>query len=247
MSNPVAESKAIAEKQQTIEEEFRQEPIAKTNAGQHLPPAKYFEKDPRDEYYETKKLLTKAIGDEALVGFGNQLPVTDADIKYLIDQKTKQDLWTYDKWFYETFKPGSDPNKLRLYREMNPQWFQRRETEIKREIEIAKKLAKLGMRGPRTEEEIQIMYALDTGRIEAPDLDRLFPELMNKRNKDIIETNKRSVTQGYWNPRRYTIDKKVLNRSVYDDGHTLMPGEPRQELLGIPRRGTEEVLKDLLK
>lgn len=213
MSGPVAESKAIANRLQKIEDDSRTGVHHETSTGEVLPPAKYFQKDERDDYYQTKSAVTEDIGTGRALG--NQVLITDEDIKYLQSQKTKEELSIFDRWCYETFQPGADPNKIALFRELNPGWFERRETEISKQIDIAKKLAKLGLRGPRTQEELYLMYALDQKMITPPDLDMLFPEKAKVKMANLNDARKKQMlTQGYWNPRQYTKQRGVSARKL---------------------------------
>lgn len=221
MSGPVAESKALAGRLSQLEDEnklgvIQEVVIPGVNAGAAfpIPPAEYFERDARDDYYQAKREVTRTAAAGAGAGVGNKVEITDEDIKYLLDQRTKEELYNYDAWFYQTFQPGSDPNKLALYREMNPSWFARREAEINKQIEIAKKLAKLGLRGPRTDREVELMYAIDTGRVQIPDLDYLFPEKARIKGGIAAYNESRAVNQGFFNPRKFTNSRVINTRTL---------------------------------
>lgn len=217
MSNPVAASKKIARELDEIEKENLQginlQHVDAKNPNQPYltQPAAYFEKDPYDDKALAKNYLTKS---EAL---GNKIEVTDEDIDYLLGQRKKEELFQYDTWFYDTFKFGADPNKIAVAKKMNPQWFSRREAEISKQIEICKKLAKLSLRGPRSEEDVKVLYALDQGRINVPNLDLLFPEKA-KKVLDALGGNARNVViSGYWNPKSYASQRDVpKGRNQYD-------------------------------
>lgn len=214
MSGPVAESKKIANKLQEIEDETRLGIHHKTRAGEYLPPAQYFERDKEDDYIQAKKEVTAKVQAAGADAFGTEVLVTEDDIKYLMSQKTKEELNIYDQWCYETFNPGADPNKLELFRQLNPGWFERREKEIRKQIQMALKLAKFGLRGPRTEDELFLMYALDQGIAQPPDLDLLFPEKAKVKQAAIARLDAQRIQQGYWNPRKYTIQRDVRSRNL---------------------------------
>lgn len=214
MSGPVAESKKIANKLQEIEDETRLGIHHQTRAGEFLPPAQYFERDKEDDYIQAKKEVTAKVQAAGADAFGTEVLVTEDDIKYLMSQKTKEELSIYDQWCYETFNPGADPNKLELYRQLNPGWFERREREIRKQIQMALKLAKFGLRGPRTEDELFLMYAIDQGIVQPPDLDLLFPEKAKVKQAAIARLNTQRIEQGYWNPRKYTIQRGVRSRNL---------------------------------
>jgi hypothetical protein len=218
MGSPVKESKALAKRLDEIEDENKLGVIQSYQDGattKVVAPAKYYERDDRDDYYEAKAAVTKeAVAGTGAGAIGNKVLVTDDDIKYLLDQRKKEELYNYDQWFYQTFRPGADPNKLALARDLNPDWFKRREQEINQQIEIAKKLAKLGLRGPRNQKEVELMYAIDTGRVQVPDLDMLFPEKAALKTNLAAYEKARSVTQGFFNPRRYTHMRDIKGRKL---------------------------------
>lgn len=203
MSGPAAQGKQIAKRLTALEDEHKSGVPIPIAGGGYTQPAVYFERDRRDDRIQTKAKLTELANEKK--GLGNQVLVTEEDIKYLSDQKTKEELYLYDKWFYDTFLPGADPNKIALAREMNPAWFQRREENIRKQISLCKKLAKLGLRGPRNQEELDLVYALRQGRIEIPDLDFLFPSVAEQKLKALEINSKKAVVQGYFNPRNFSI------------------------------------------
>lgn len=220
MSGPVAQSKKIASKLDQIEADNVQ--------GVHLPevplpggkafitqPAQYFERDEYDDVAKAKNILTN---DPIL---GNQVTVTEKDIQYLLDQRKKEELYQYDDWFYKTFKFGADPNKVAVAKKMNPEWFSRRSREISKQIEICKKLAKLSLRGPQSQEDVMTLYALDQGRISIPNLDLLFPEKAKAALEVLKNRNHNVLQQGYFNPRVYIAGRTLKGRTnLYDDVRT---------------------------
>jgi hypothetical protein len=219
MGDPVSESKQLAKRLTKIEDENKSGIALKSGTAGYTQPAVYFKRDHRDDYYETKAAATASARDPstgATPPVGNKVEITDEDIRYLQDQKTKEELVTFDQWFQDTYMMGADPNKLALGREMYPAFFERREANIRQQVDICRKLAKLGLRGPRTEPELEILYALKTGRLELPDLDLLFPSLATQKLTALREDKKRAVVRGYWNPRNYTIEQTVHTDPLND-------------------------------
>ena len=227
MSGPVAESKRIAAKLDKIEEDNVQ--------GTHLPavtgadnepfitqPAQYFERNEYDDVAKAKNILTN---DPIL---GNQVTVTEKDIQYLLDQRKKEELYQYDDWFYRTFKFGADPNKIAVAKKMNPEWFSRRSREISKQIEICKKLAKLSLRGPQSQEDVMTLYALDQGRINIPNLDLLFPEKAKGVLEEAKKRNQNVLEQGFFNPRVYISGRANMKSrsSLYDTSATSVLLQP---------------------
>ncbi len=225
MSSPFQESKKLGRELQQTEQEFKTginervtvPDAAGNNVEVTLQPAKYFEADPYDSYAQAKQNVTNrsTAGNPLL---GNKIEVTEKDLKWLLGQETKTELVNFEKWFYTTLKPGSDPNKLKLARDLYPAFFERRAEEIRRQVDICKKLARIGLRGPQSEEEIKILYLLDQGRITPPNLDLLFPSKAKAVVNIAAENKLRGIDQGYWNPRKYTKDYQVKTRNLDTQG-----------------------------
>lgn len=240
MSGPVAASKKIADDLQQIEDDHKvgiTQVVKVQGRDEPVAPAKYYEKDSRDDYYEAKRAVTQQVTSQGgLGGIGTQVLVTDEDIKYLRDQRTKEELYTYDKWFYETFLFGGDPNKIALAKEFNPDWFSRREDNIRNVIRITKNLAKMGLRGPQNEDEIKLLYAIQTGRVEIPNVDYLFPELAKQQMTAVMAAEKRgSITQGYFNPKSFT-NQKTVNTNPFSQ-NTPWRVTPTHTQAGTTARG----------
>lgn len=215
MASPFQESKALGRELQKKEQEYKTGINVEVPIGEDkvvLPPAEYFEPDDYDSYAQAKRYLTEKArtGDG---GLGTEVQVTEQDVKYLLGQETKEELLNFDRWFYALLKPGSDPNKLKLARELYPDFFRRREREINRQVDICTKLAKMGLHGPKTEEQIKLLYLLDTGRITPPNLDLLFPAKARMANI-AAENIRRGVSQGFFNPRKYTNSTQIRVRSL---------------------------------
>src|SRR5438046_928424 len=122
MSGPEAESRQIAHKLDSLREKHLQGlPLAQpgdVNMDRH--PAKYFEADRRDDYIEAKKAVT---ADANKYGLGTVVNVGNKDIQYLLDQRTKEEKFNFDRWKYTTYQPGSDPIRIRYFEKIDPSFF----------------------------------------------------------------------------------------------------------------------------
>lgn len=246
MSGPAKKGKALASRLSKLERENETGtvlPVGDAGDRNYTQPAKYFEADDRDDYYETKARITE---DDQKLKLGTTVQITEEDIKYIQDQKTKEELKLYDEWFQNTYIMGSDPNKIALGRRMNPDWFKRREENIKREVSITGKLAKLSLRGPRSQEDLEVLYALQSGRIAAPDLDYLFPQKSKNKINALTQANNRALIQGYFNPRKYSTQYGPVTPTPFAPGtnyldvgpgtHTIadVSGNRQSRLFGRP-------------
>lgn len=192
---PVAASKAIAGKIDTLRQKHTQG--VGLTLDKHL--AQYYEEDPRDDYYEAKKHVTGTAGHE---GLGNTVPVTDRDIQYLLDQRTKEEKYRYDDWKLSTYQPGSDPVRTKFYEKVDPGYFQDREGEIENDLGIIEKLALISLNAPQNEDDLVLLYGISNGRIPVPDWRKHFPDMVVPAPLAQLGVAA-YLTQGYFNPKRY--------------------------------------------
>jgi hypothetical protein len=202
MSGPVAESKRIAGKVEGLRKKYQQGiPLAGTAVDKHL--ARYYEEDPRDDYYEAKADVTRRvkIGENSIPGkLGTEVPVTDRDIDYLLDQRTKEEKYNFDEWKYRLYNPGSDPVKLKYFEKIDPSFFKDREKEIDHDLDLTGRLAKLSLNGVQNEEDVILIYGMGMGKVRPPNWKSHFPYEWTVEET----TPHASVKQGFWNPRRFS-------------------------------------------
>lgn len=205
MSGPAAKSKQIADSVEAKADKFRQGTPLPADAGFAGYPVKYFEKDPRDEYMQTRIAL--ASNNNLRNKFGTTLPVTDKEIQYLTDQKTKEEKIIFDTWKYKTFQPGSDPVRQKYFEKIDPTWYKEREQEIERVFGLIEKLALLSLHSVRTPEDMVLVYGLQSGKIPMPK----WQDYMPHEAIPVVAQGfgPEYISQGYWNPRKYLINQPV--------------------------------------
>ena len=108
----------------------------------------------------------------ALASAARPLPYTMDEIK-AIERKLQQGAeMGFDGWFANTWQFESDnPVMQRWARDVNPEYFRRREEQIQNMAELQKKIALMKLYGPRTAEDLELLYAIDTGAIHQNVLD----------------------------------------------------------------------------
>lgn len=196
-SGPVAKSKAIASGIQEKRKKHTQG-VGLTE-DKHL--ATYYEEDPRDDFYEAKRHVTRSGVDHE--GLGTNVPVTPADIQYFMDKRTLEEKHTFDDWKLSTYHPGSDPVRTKFYKKVDPSYFEQREGHIDKDLDILEKLALISLNGPRNEEDLLLLYGISNGRIPVPDWRLHFPsETFPAPPSRRLGFTER-LTQGYFNPKRY--------------------------------------------
>ncbi len=204
MSGPVAESKKIGKKLDAMR--------AKHLQGTTIPgvpqPAPYFEEDPRDRYMEARKVVAKDIADKSGIGYelGTELPVGEKEIKYLLDQELKTEKKNFSAWKYKTYKPGSDPVKLKFYQAIDPSFFKEREAQMEKDFEVIQKLALISLNGVQSEEDLMLLYGINMGKIPIPNWKVHMPFEHGITTGDWVNAaDSAAITQGYFNPKRYSI------------------------------------------
>lgn len=204
MSGPVAQSKKIAGRVEGLRKQHQQGVRLNDDPAVNgdLHPARYFEEDPRDDYYEAKKAVTSAVQGNApsALKLGTDVPVTDRDIDYLLDQRTKEEKYNFDKWKYTTYQPGSDPIRIKYFEKIDPGFFKERESQIDHDLDLVKRLALLSLNGVQSEDDVILMYGINMGKVAVPNWKVHFP--LEAVGDDIDLRG--SVTQGFFNPRRYS-------------------------------------------
>lgn len=77
----------------------------------------------------------------------------------------------YDGWFANTWSFESDnPVMQKWARDINPEYFRRREEQIDNIAELQKQIAKMKLYGPRSEQDLMLLYNIDTGAINTDTL-----------------------------------------------------------------------------
>lgn len=124
-----------------------------------LYPAKF--QDTRDQEKESKMALKLQLPQNV---FGTRTLEADT-VDYMYDKAKQQEMRNFDAW-YATIFDHNDPAQLKLSREINPGWFQRRISAIDQSLEFQKKIAKMNLMGIRNQEDVLTAYAIATGRVE---------------------------------------------------------------------------------
>jgi hypothetical protein len=120
-------------------------------------PARYLQPDDRDDYMQIK-------GE--LAGPGRPAPVTDEDVSAVLRKRAAFEVAKQEDWFQNSWKfNSSDPNKQRWAQSVFPEYFARREQVIDEQTLLQNQLAKIKLRGPRSREDLDLLYAIDMGLV----------------------------------------------------------------------------------
>lgn len=147
--------------------------------------AEYFEEQEREKrhraYIDYAPQFAREVRDVAQKdqkGASVQVNVSppEAAIDIYMQKEEEAALAAYEYWIgakylnlYSGDGKGPDLASQKLVRELFPDYFERRLAQINRNTEIQKKAAKIKLFGaPRTPEELEFQYMLETGQIEIP-------------------------------------------------------------------------------
>jgi len=194
--DPKAQGAALLEKLRRYEQA--------ADPGQHLPdrqqpgsgseaatmPARYVEPDERDDYMYIKDKLASA---------ERPAPVTDEDISSILRKRAAAEVAKQEDWFQNTWSfNSSDPNKQRWAQSVFPEYFSRREQVIDEQTLLQNQLAKIKLRGPRSREDIDLLYAIQMGVVD--------PQA--KAIWDLTGEAYDNPRRGIFSPRRIALSEK---------------------------------------
>jgi len=182
-------------------------------------PARYYEGDEDDDLQEIKNQLASE---------KRPAPITDSDAarvqrKQAATEVVKQEEWFSNTWHFD----ASNPTKQRWAQSVFPEFFDRREQVIEEQARLQLALAKMKLRGPRSREDLDLMYAMDQGYITPS----------NKPLWDLTGAVADSqAARGLFNPRR---NKMVAKTGAY--GQTVNPlgSFPKGRGTEIPETGAQ--------
>lgn len=157
-SSTVKSAAKLARKQDELENKFRNTAF---RTSRETYPARYFEEQ------EKEKDL------RLLLDYAAQLRANNIPAYYLLDKKDtgifkkkrdQEELAAFDAYIERRFNLN-DPKDVRLVKEWAPEYFQRREDEMNRSLELQKHMNKIALFGVQSREDLELLFALDSGLI----------------------------------------------------------------------------------
>jgi hypothetical protein len=184
-------------------------------------PARYYEPDPGDDVAALKGQLASA---------ARPAPVTDSDVSAILRKRAAVEVAKQENWFQNSWTfNSSDPNKQRWAASVFPEYFNRREQVIDEQTMLQNALAKIKLRGPRSREDIDLLYAIDMGIVD-PDKNAIW---------DIKGTNLNSPRRGLFNPLRLKIGDKQALLQPLGNPLTNFPGTGAPFAPGLTASGVQ--------
>ena len=93
---------------------------------------------------------------------------SDADFRLIEQKRRVAEEANFDRWIGEKYHKG-DVVKRKWLQDVVPEYYDAREQDIDERAEFAKTVAKLKLRGPRTTDEMILLYGLMEGKIPLED------------------------------------------------------------------------------
>jgi hypothetical protein len=124
-------------------------------------PAQYLYPDERDKVYAMRRALN--------VGAGRPDPITDDEIRYILDKTSGYETATFHEWFSRLYQmDDSNPVMKKWGMDLMPELWQMKEEAIDRNAQLQAQLAKIKLRGIRDRADLDLMYGIDKGAVIVP-------------------------------------------------------------------------------
>jgi hypothetical protein len=169
---------------------------------------------------DTKVAITKKLKDE---DFGDVL-ITDRLVDYFYSKAEEEEFARRERWIAETFD-ATNPGTRAWLDKVNPGFFRRREQYAMQKLRDQERLIKMVFHGPTTEEDLDFIYHISTGRISIRDLMKQ-PWLQEDDAPN--RTSDTTYVRGLFSPRRWTGAKGDRMPSDFAGG-VLNLGSPNDK------------------
>ncbi len=120
-----------------------------------------FPKMPED----TNMAIKRSIAEDGRVV--QVMPITDEDVSYIKKKRDLEEQTAFDTWIGQKFDL-TDPAQQKLLREINPEYYGRREDLIKSQIDLAGRYAKSRLFGAQSYQDLVTEWGVETKRIQLP-------------------------------------------------------------------------------
>lgn len=97
-----------------------------------------------------------------------QVQFTDRDARALLEKKKAGEAALFDGWFGKNFNTADLPTRL-LGEQLNPEYYQEREEALVQKAQLALRIELMKLYGPRSEEDLMIIFGLQTGYLRLDD------------------------------------------------------------------------------
>ncbi len=206
----------------------------------NLYPYKPLPEDPYDTTWQIHQQIAEP--NSGMVSDRRPLPWTQEEIDYLKRKRDAEEYAGFQSWIATKF-PITDPANRDLLKKIVPEYFSVRKQNLAEQIGLSAKYATLRLTGPENEDDLKLIYMVETDRVKLPKGPFHDPMawmaneyelqgLIGDEWKNKIETkNERRYEAGLFNPFRiltYRNAPFAPNVDNMSDGF----GDPRVRALG---------------
>ena len=125
-------------------------------------------------YDDTMNAKLQLMDKDGMTPFG-QVYYDDKTGKWLEKKQAAIEAANFDAYFNANFNKN-DLASRQWAQSIHPEFYQAREQEMTKKAETILKLKKIQLRGPQDDEDLYMLYLIDSGRVSLPqDWDRLAP------------------------------------------------------------------------
>lgn len=118
---------------------------------------------------------------------------SDADFRWLADKAKAAEAADFDAWFGQHFDKN-DLASRQWAQEVNPDYYKERERLILEKAKMAARVRTIQLRGPQSEEDLMLMWALNTGRVQLDkDWDRIGPVVTDGFQYDALADEQQRI------------------------------------------------------
>lgn len=123
-------------------------------------PGRYYEGDESDDLQSIKHQLASE---------KRPAPITDADAERVMRKTAAVEVAKEEEWFQNQWAfNSSNPTMQRWAQGVFPEYFNRREQVLEEQAQLQLAIAKMMLRGPRSREDLDLLYAIDSGVVQVP-------------------------------------------------------------------------------
>lgn len=183
-------------------------------------PARYYEGDESDDLQKIKHSLATQ---------SRPAPITDADAERVMRKQAAIETAKEEEWFQNSWQFNSaNPTMQRWAQSVFPEYFNRREQVLEEQAQLQLAVAKMKLRGPRSREDLDLLYAIDSGVVKVGD----------KPIYAITGDPAATAQRGLFNPRRTKILQTPQGYGAGDNPFSNFPFKSARG--GAPTMQSEE-------
>lgn len=132
----------------------------------NLYPYKPLPTDPYDSEWNIRREIS--VPGSQMVSSARPLPWTEEEIDYLRRKRDAEEYAAFQSWLGTKF-PITDPANRDLLKKIVPEYFSVRAANLREQINLSARYANLRLVGPETEDDLLLIYEVETGRVKLPD------------------------------------------------------------------------------